>query len=348
MSEAKQENGLDRRTFLRTAAAVAAAAVATGTGAAILLEQKDSGSLSVEALLPQAATPFAPDAGSNLAMQLAQISAENARLRAQLMLAERRLQDANVGPTAAPLDLSANLQAANDEIGTLSAKVGALSGLVALYEQLDQVDLAAVAGGGLAAVSGVLGNLVSQLPFVSQGLDAGESALNELEEHLPSLEDGRRWLAGQLDLLDSAYWALATVLGDALAKTGTVLDLLQDWLSDLLRWLPFGLGRKAVSILESWSTILASLPGLIAGARVQVTGPFGYWLEPLEGEPRLRRQVMRPIQEQAIGPARGVVSMAQAVDSAVQGQLKLPVEEAIARRQALQQQIVAYRHTNQI
>ena len=82
-----------------------------------------------------------------------------------------------------------------------------LSGLVALYSQLEEIEPDEIASDGLTAVETALDDLVDSVPTISEGIEMGHAALNELEEHIPILEDSRQWLDDR-HLAGPARWKL--------------------------------------------------------------------------------------------------------------------------------------------
>ena len=142
----KEQNGnVDRRGFLKAAVATAVAATATGAGAALVTNNAATQTAVLATPIPQ--PPVVQSAqnilaahndAADLLSRLASAQAENMRLQASLDAAQRQLsslQTSNVDSNAASEALSVELASATEQIGVLS-------GLVALYEQLDEVDVA--------------------------------------------------------------------------------------------------------------------------------------------------------------------------------------------------------------
>jgi len=193
-----EEQGLDRRGFLKAAALTAVAATATGTGAALLFDlEKASPPIitSVDALPPATTIQTAVQPGadsSELMARLAAAQAENLQLKSQLGAVQRQLEASQNLTGANPADEAAQIQLeeANAQISHLSGQVGVLGGLVALYEQLEGVDLGAAASNGIASVSGALDDLFQNVPSVEEGLLAGQQALAEFEAQVPLVDNG--------------------------------------------------------------------------------------------------------------------------------------------------------------
>ncbi|MGH2536209.1 MAG: hypothetical protein ACRDHL_02320 [Candidatus Promineifilaceae bacterium] len=349
ITEEQLDDGMDRRAFLRAALATA------GAGAAALLSRDPESAIFVPPTGPPAPLPAAAAAGqgqsSNLLARLAALQAENARLQAQLGSAEGQLSAAQAatGQESAEADgWRAQLDGANGRINVLSAQVGAFAGLVALYDQLEGVDLDAVADSGIAAVGGALGALVDGLPIVSQGLQAGELALGELEAGLPILEQGREWLQLHLGKLGGFYAAAESALIEAVEDAGAFLQLVAAWFQKILGWLPFGIGDSAAVVVAALSDLLGETPNTVGGLQNFVLAPLDGWLAPEGDETPLQRKVIKPVREQALAPAGQAVASAETLNLAYQNDLLAPFKDAAGRRQLVRDQIAAYRQQHAI
>ena len=192
-----RDESLNRRSFIRNLSLAALAATATGTGAAILIGKQKPGEVTftsgppsappiVNNLPPVQSAPAVQsaqtalqthqDAGQVLA-RLAESQAENMRLQAALDAAQRELDSlraTNNNTNTMTEDLSRQLAGATE-------KIGVLSGLVALFEQLDAVDVTDSIQTGLDNVSGSIADLIRGTPTLSEGIAAGQQALADVD-----------------------------------------------------------------------------------------------------------------------------------------------------------------------
>lgn len=348
------EQGMNRRGFLKAAALTAVAATATGTGAALLLDKSGEPTItSVQAPLPPNTFQTSVQSGqdvSEMMSRLAAAQAENMRLTSELGAAQRQLEATQNLSGADPAAQAAQLQLeeANAQIGQLSGQVGVLGGLVALYEQLEGVDLGVVAAGGIASVSGAFDELFQNVPSVEEGLLAGQQALAEFEAQVPLVDNGRRWLAGQIEIVNSYYLAVEAALSNAVEVVGSFLEMLSDWFQDVLKWLPFGIGNKAAVIMEAMTNLLKETPNTISGVRTNVVQPLNTWFE-LEGEETyLHRRLIKPVREEAISRASAAMSQTHNVKNVYQTQLVAPVQTNVVQRESIRQLIAAYRQEHQV
>ncbi|MCI0397678.1 MAG: hypothetical protein L0332_13505 [Chloroflexi bacterium] len=360
MADEMIDQGITRRGFLKSVAATAAAATVAGTGAALLLEKvQQQGSVVIPpapASLPavQSIQPAVNPGqqASDLLARLAAAQAENMQLKAQLDATQRQLAavqpagGSQNNPVADALQLQ--LDEANAEVGSLSNQIGVFSGLVALYEQLDGVDLAAVVGGGLASVGGVLGGLLDSVPSLTEGIQGGQQALNEFEAEIPLVDNGRRWLGEQLARVSVTYGAVEEALQNAVESIGSFLEMLAQWFQDVLKWLPFGIGDKAARVMDAMTNLLAETPNTISGLQINLVQPLDAWLAKEGDETQLHRRLIKPIREQALARATETIGHVQTVQSTYQAQLVTPAETTISEQQRIRELIAQYRQQNQV
>jgi hypothetical protein len=283
-------------------------------------------------------------AGADILAQLAASQAENMQLRAQLDQALRDLDTSRAG--------EANARGAHDnlaiELDGARTQIGVLGGLVALYEQLDSVDLGGVVENGLGAVGEKIGELVGGVPALSSGLDGGQLALGDIEAHIPLLDSGRQWLAAETAKMRGFYADVEGWLQRAVDRVGNFLEMLQEWFEGLRRWLPFGAGEKAAGVMGALTALLAETPHTLTGLDANVTQPLDVWLQRIEGEPALQRRLIKPLRDEVIIRARTTADQATQVGALFDQQLATPARTAITDRAARRQAIADYRAQNQI
>lgn len=358
MSRDTIETDTSRRSFLKAAAGTAIAATAAGAGAAILVEelQKTSSKLPV-VTSPSTSEPVLTTGGgsqqlSKLMSDLAAARVENVRLQTQLSGAQQHLQllqaQTATPDTSVADSLQQQLDDANTQVGALSGQVSLLGGLVALYEQLDEINLEAIASEGVATVGDLVQGLADRVPTVNEGLQAGHQALAEFEQQIPLVESGRRWLAEQINLIGTDYGNLELVLQNTLKATGSLIQMLSDWFEDVLKWLPFGLGRKASEIMDAISRVVIETPETISGLQTKVAHPLDLWLAKEGDETPLQRKLIKPIRDQGLNQAAEALSQVEVVQMAYHERLLDPVQSAAQRRNEIRTLIAEYRQEHQL
>ena len=202
MTEA-QGDGVSRRNFLKVATLTAVAAAATGGGAALLKRGDSPVTITTAPNVPPAntAAPLATTApvisdiipavsasGDDLMARLAAAQTENMQLRAandQLLRDLAALQTAEQDGRVARDSMTLELDNARNQLGILG-------GLVALYQQLDDVDMGDLVENGLGAVGEKVGELLGGTPALAAGLDAGQLALGVAGARQPDARAGAR------------------------------------------------------------------------------------------------------------------------------------------------------------
>lgn len=352
MPDKTMDTDVKRRSFLKAAVLTAAAATATGSAAGLLLKERSQPTGALPEPVQTSPLPTTPITGTEIAelrSQLAATQAENTRLQVRLSAAQSQLdlmhQSNSRQDNEALEPWRQQLEEANVQIASLSDEVSLLQGLVKLYEQLDAVDMTAVVGGGLAAVGGVLGELADDVPSVNEGIQAGQEALSEFEGQLPTLKEGRQWLDGRLEGISQSYRAIEQAVQIAVKTTGTFLQQLNEWVQDILKWLPFGIGDKAAQILDAIAQLLTEIPDTLDGIQNQLAQPLDLWLEEEGEEMRVQRRLVKPIRDKALTKASQTINHVQTLQNVYQVQLADPVEVATESQQAIKSQINEYRRS---
>lgn len=346
---------VNRRGFMKAAIVTVAAAASSGAAAGLLFKErtKNTETAKIKPLtqpVQRVPSPVAKEA--DLQAQLAALQAENSRLNVRLSATQSELDLARRMPSNTLQDNDdawrLQLEAANNTAASLGEEVEILRGLVSLYEQLDEIDLPAIVGSGLSTVEGAFDGLMTEIPTVREGIEIGQQALNELEEQLPVIEESRRWLNERFKVLAGAYGAVEQALRNALEATDSFLQLLEWWFQDMLRWLPFGIGDKALNIMQVLSVLLGEIPETIDGFENKVAATLDLWLAEEEGRPRLQRRLIKPMRENALDKASTTINQVESLQSIFQYDLSEPVINASNQRELILQRISQYREQHQL
>ncbi len=332
--------GVDRREFLRMLGITTIAAAATGSGAAVLARQTLASPPVAPSVLDELPALPADQSAEELLAQLVASRAENRRLQVAL---DAALQHAESYGSA-----TAELASLRAKLDTANQQVSVLVGLVALYEQMDQVDVGTVWQTGLTAVSNSLAALLADVPWLQQSVAAGRQALQEVEAHLPLLQNGRAWVETHRTRLRRAYENVKTLLEAAVSASAPFLEMLRAWFQDMLKWLPFGLGERARQVMDSLTELLGEIPNTLSGLDTNVVQPLSVWLADEEGETALKRRVIRPLQRDVLDQVEGVAEKATRLQQTYAGQLVQEMQTAVTRQQHIRAQIAAYRQQHNL
>lgn len=346
-----EDQQISRRGFLKGVAVTGAAAVATGAGAATLMQQSANAPIttnvvSTPPLLPATAVPnMANISADEMLARLASAQAENVRLQAALDAANRQL----LGAQADDQNALAAQETYNVHLAEANNQIGVLAGLIALYEQLDSVDVDAVVENGLTAVSETLNNFMADVPTLEESLEMGQIALAEVENHIPLLDNGRLWLENHNGKLDSYFKAIELILLEVVESAGPFLDMLNSWFESVKKWLPFGLGEKATNVMQSITTLLLETPATISGLNTNVAQPLDVWLaKDQNNEVNLQKNLIKPLRENVIAQSNIATGKAKQVESIYKEQLHEPINTAVASQRVIRNLIAEYRENNQV
>jgi hypothetical protein len=346
----ESDQQVDRRGFLKAALATAVATTTVGVGAAamrlnatqptIISTTGPTAPVMAAVQLPPATTPE-----SELFTRLASSQAENMRLQAALDAANRQLaavQQSNGSTQAAQ-------EAVQIELAQANQQVSVLAGLVALYEQLDAVNVEGALDAGLTAVSEGLTNLFAEIPTLEASMAAGQLALAEVEAHLPVLANGQAWLENHRQKLAGYFQSIELILAEVAENAGPFLQMVNDWFANLRKWLPFGLGETAANVMQSITTLLLEIPGTVSGLETNVSQPLQVWLAPdAQNEIALSKNMIKPLRDEVLVKTGETLSKARTMEAVYQEQLRIPTQTAVASRTVLHNLIAEYRQQNQV
>ncbi|MDX1663161.1 MAG: hypothetical protein R3272_05160 [Candidatus Promineifilaceae bacterium] len=361
MTSERHQDQMDRRNFLKGILITAVAASGIGGGAAALMKHAESAPATITPV-SSAPTLSGPPAAvravaspstdaPELVARLTAAQAENVRLQTELQTALGRLQAleqarGSTGEANEALEVeNSNLKT---ELAALGNHLGLLTGLVALYEQLDALPLEDTVDSGLNNFSKSVGSLLNELPALDAGVSTGQQALDELEAHIPLLKDGRNWVESHLGRLGALYAAAERVLNGAVKTAGSFMQMLSEWFEDVLKWLPFGVGDTASGIMTALTEILDETPNTIHGLRRNVADPLDVWVAGEGDEVALRRKLIKPLKEQTLAQATTVATRARETETALQTELVEPVQVIARTRKLIRDEIAVYREQHQV
>ncbi|GMQ79553.1 MAG: hypothetical protein BMS9Abin02_2153 [Anaerolineae bacterium] len=353
MSDELIQPPINRREFIKAAALSAVIATSAGTTAALLVA-KNKGSTSMPALIQDIEPPVIGQGqrAAEIINQLISVQVENARLRTQLRSAENKLEVAEIRRNGRESDITNALQAqlessANQNI-TLAEEVTLLSGLVALYEQLEAIDLESLLDSGITTVEGTFDDLLLQVPIVQEGLASGQEAIIDLESQIPSLESGRLWLAGQFDTLGTHLDDLEMTLKETIKTAGPILQQLGQWFQDISKWLPFGIGDKAGATMDSLSQVLQDILQTKEDLPDQLAGPLANLLDKEGDETAIERSLINPLRMDLINPTAQAMEQTKSLGAMFKADLVAPFTAAVEERSKIVALIADYRQSQQI
>lgn len=341
----QDEQVVSRRKFMKAAMLTAVAASATGAGAAIYNQSPandavvTSVSNSAAPVINTAVSPSAP-ANNDLFTRLASAQAENVRLQSALDAAQRQLASLEQNNQSS----ANNSEALTVELNQANERIGVLAGLVALYEQFEAVDMETAVQNGLSNFSGNIETMLAEVPTLSESIQLGRQALENFESQIPVLDNGRLWLIDHLSKIEGYFQVVEQLLADAVDRVGPFLQMLTDWFESVKRWLPFGMGQTAATIMQSITDLIMETPNTLSGLDTNVMQPLNVWLNrDQNNETALHQTLIKPIRDDLMPKADTTVSKVRQMDETYKTALKEPVETAVASQRVIRNLIAEYR-----
>ena len=352
-----------RRGFLKAAVVTAAAATVAGGGTAILSKELGlttgvteplvavGSAETIPAILPASAiapavqTSVTSSNAGQLVSDLAAATGDNARLASDLNAAREKI---------ALLEQSLSEQASQHtttqlELDKQTKQMGVLGGLVALYEQLDQVDIGDLVADGLSQVGASISGLIDDIPSVQDGLTASRAILNNLESEIPLVEGGRIWLLAHVAQIQLLFSAVMEMLESAVDRAEPLLDMMGNWAKKVLRWLPFGFGQRTALLIDAITALVNLAPDSVSGAESNIVRPLEVWLGKADEEDiPLVSKVVRPIRDEVLVSAENHLTKTHNLHTQYTNKVAQPLDLALAQRNRIRASIAAYREQNEI
>jgi hypothetical protein len=152
----------------------------------------------------------------------------------------------------------------------------------------------------------------------------------------------------QLNKLGAFYETVELVLQSVIESVGSFLDMVNDWFSNIQKWLPFGIGEKAANVVNSISALVDEIPQTISGLDTHMAQPLDHWLAREEGVPKLQQKLIKPVREKVLAEANETINRAQNVQQSFQEKMAVPVEASLSSREFVRQQVADYRRQHQV
>ncbi len=239
-------------------------------------------------------------------------------------------------------DLETRLQAIQAELASAQERLGKTTELVGLFERLDGTGLDALVAAGLASMSGVLGALATPSAALRGGLESARGLLGGFEAALPEFAGAMTWLGAQVVRLKAGLWsvesAAAQVVATAAAGFAAVFG---GFIGFVIDHLPFDTGRKVRATLSATQGVLASAIDMTDNVTDQVLIKISTHVG--DGPESWKTTLVAPLRDSTLGPAAEVLTKVAQAGVTYQASLKDPADTVLAQRQALRDQIAAFR-----
>jgi len=345
------EHGSARRQFLLQALGLSAAGLAAGGGAAWTRTQTE-GAAAARAALADVNLQLDAAATAKAALELSfsTLQAQSAELQSRL--ATSLTQNAQLASSLSSaqqeaVDVKSQLASAQSELGAAQEQLGKYRLLIGLYDQLDGVSLDGMVRTGLDAMAAMLAGLLAPATLLRDGLALARNLLVSFEAVLPDFEAAMAWLGEQVVRLKVNLWSVETnaqqTINSGLAGVAAVFGGFAGFVLDHL---PFNVGAKVRATLASVQSALAGLADLTDGAADQVLLKISKHVD--NGPQSWKQRLVTPLRETTLAPADQVLSTIGEARATFTTALDDPARAALDERQALREQIAAFRTAHNI
>jgi len=339
-----------RRVFLR-ALGMGAAGLALGGGAAWAygqLSEKEAALAAVQQIQAQAADAQQRSLSldsviTSLHGQVAQLDAELAAATSQ----NAQLANAVAAAQQETLTVKAQLTEAQTRLQAAEARLAHYQGLIALYDQLENVGLDALAQEGLKSAAAGLASALGVSPLVQTGVQTANSLLDDFEKLLPNFNAGLSWLSEQMIKLKLNLHTLERAAKTTLAEAATgVVAVFGGFIKFVLDYLPFNIGEQTRAAFSAAQAVIVNTAEVASQSDAKVFEQV--WRYVSGGPNSWEKQLAKPLREQALTPARQLALAVEQAQATFNASLQNPVQAALAQRATLKAKISEQRALHQL
>lgn len=256
--------------------------------------------------------------------------------------AEQQLQDLEFQLS----ELTKKQDEAQKQLAAANLKLQVYQGLVGLYETLDKIGIDTVIGGALSAYKGTLDALGGGIEGLRAGIVTAENALNSFETTFASIRAALAAAEQEWANLNALLKNVQDLVKNATSPILPFLDQATRFFDDLLGKIPFGGGEGARQTINGIVGLIAAVPVTLdsLGNGLFKTLRDGWFSA--DTARSLETTLAKPITGGVLQPARTFLDQVQATLQDWESQVATPVQNALAQRQIVQQQIASYKQKN--
>jgi multidrug efflux pump subunit AcrA (membrane-fusion protein) len=271
---------------------------------------------------------------NDLQTQLAAATGQNTQLAGAVNAAQQEAAD-----------LKAKLTAAQTALDAANQRLGNTHQLLGLYGQLEGVGLDGVVSNGLGVVSGALSGLAGPAGLLRDGINSAHGLLTGFEQVLPDFSSSMAWLGDQVVKLKVGLWAVETSAQQAANSTLTGLTAaFGGFVGFVLDHLPFNIGASVRSTLASVQSLLGGITTMTDQAADQVLLKISKHVD--DGPQGWKQTLVTPLRDNTLAPASQVLAGIAGTSDTYHSSLKDPATTALQQRQALRDEIAAFRNAH--
>lgn len=223
-------------------------------------------------------------------------------------------------------------------------EIAKLRTLLKLYEELDKVGLDALLRTALKVIKLPADAVKTGIGSIREAIEIAEEALKKLlsalERWREFLKEGDEVLLTLISLLEETGKLMVKVVGKILPFAEAVIE----FFAGLLKNLPFGAGKQFGEALEGIKSFLGKLPEALDKLNNRVFKSLKEDIFPQgNGKSRVEEEIAEPVRVSLLEPLKKFLDDVTALVDSLEEDLALPIEEALAERAKIREQIEAFR-----
>ncbi len=355
------QNNISRRRFIT---AVGAASIVSGAAGARLASRQNQSSPAVISVSPEpefndaqfdrpTAEPIITNPAELTQAQdkVANLTAENDQLRADYSALQQEMET-----------LKASLSGQTDQVTELETQLAsavkgrsAALGLVALYEQLEDIDISETFKSGFTAVGEAWDDFIDDLPQTSIKLEEIKAVVTDFDSQIPSFQTARAWLKTRLELMQRDNNLLQEVLQAISEPAGTILDMLARWFDEVRSWLPARFLETANNVIDSLMSLMAGIPLTIDGTQSNVVAALDGWFaddddpdNAAPDTPVIRKRLFNPLANETLPQTISMLQKTRIAKQKYEANLVSQVTDKFEKRKAVEKLISEFRERNEL
>lgn len=227
-----------------------------------------------------------------------------------------------------------------EQVAVLKVSLASHRELIALYDQLDGVQLDKTVSNGMQSVLGSINNTSEYAQQLRDGLLVAKDNINQLDQGLAILDAGLVRVEGMIVGLSTLMQGLEDRLQAAGEPVAPVTDALGSLFENLISYLPFGIGERIQATIDSIKIVIGSIPESIASLNDNLIAPMRTTFFPRDGD-NIQVRLLEPLTNVLFYPAEWTLSGLANLADTWDKELEQPAQAMIEERASLRKKITA-------
>ncbi len=221
----------------------------------------------------------------------------------------------------------------------LTTELQSATGLMALYQELDELGLDRIVESGLGLVGMALERAGSGAAGLREGLRLAEQRLSELDQSFAGLDTGLARAEQGITGLSNMMQTLEDRLRAAGEPVAPITEALGGFFKGLIERIP-GVGPRIIEAIEHVEAIIGAIPQSIENINSDLIRPLRERFFPQQGD-TVQVRLLDPIAAAIVAPADALLGALSDLSSTWQSALQQPAQETLAKRAEVRQKIAA-------